>query len=100
MDSRHPAFGNMTAIAVVVTGRVQGVGFRYSTEREARRLGISGWVRNRIDGNVEVWAQGADDAVTLFVTYLETGPRAARVNSIEISEVEPDHQIRHFEVRA
>jgi acylphosphatase len=99
MDSRHPAFGDITAVRAVVIGRVQGVGFRYSTEYEARRLGVAGWVRNRMDGSVETWVQGADDAVTQFVTYLETGPKAARVTSVEITEVEPDPGMHSFEVR-
>ena len=100
MDSQHPAFGDVTAIRAVVIGRVQGVGFRYSTEYEARRLGVAGWVRNRIDGSVEAWVQGADDAVTRFITFLETGPRAARVTSVEITEVEPDPAMHSFEVRS
>ena len=99
MDLQHPAFGDITAVRAIVSGRVQGVGFRYSTEHEARRLGIDGWVRNRIDGSVETWAQGTDDAVTRFVRFLEAGPRAARVASVEITEVEPDPGIRSFEVR-
>lgn len=99
MNSRHPAFGDTTAIRAVITGRVQGVGFRYSTEGEARRLGVSGWVRNRGDGSVEAWAQGSDDAVTRFAAFLETGPRAARVVSVDIAEVEPDPGVRSFAVR-
>lgn len=99
MSSRHPAFGDVTAIRAVVTGRVQGVGFRYSTESAARRLGISGWVRNRHDGSVEAWAQGSDDAVTRFAEFLEEGPKSARVTSVDVNEVEPDPAIRNFEVR-
>lgn len=99
MDSRHPAFGDFTAIRAVVTGRVQGVGFRYSTEGEAHRLGLAGWVRNRFDGSVETWAQGPDDAVTRFAAFLETGPRAARVSAVEITEVDLDPELRAFEVR-
>lgn len=98
-DSRHPAFGATTAINAVVAGRVQGVGFRYATHHAAARMGIDGWVCNRFDGTVEVWAQGPDDAVTEFARYLEVGPRAARVASVAVSEVEPDPTLRGFEVR-
>ena len=55
--------------------------------------------RNRFDGTVEVWAQGPDDSVTEFAQFLESGPRAARVVSVAISEVEPDPTLRGFEVR-
>lgn len=98
-DSRHPAFGATTAISAVVAGRVQGVGFRYATHQAAARTAVVGWVRNRFDGTVEVWAQGPDDAVTEFARFLERGPRAARVSSLVINEVEPDPTLRHFEVR-
>jgi acylphosphatase len=98
-DSRHPAFGATTAISAVVAGRVQGVGFRYSTHQVAAGMGIVGWVRNRFDGTVEVWAQGPDDAVTEFAEFLERGPRPARVSSLVITEVEPDPTLRGFEVR-
>jgi acylphosphatase len=98
-DSRHPAFGATTAIIAVVAGRVQGVGFRYSTHDVAVKMGIVGWVRNRLDGTVEVWAQGPDDPVTAFARYLETGPRAARVRSVVVAEVEPDPTLRGFDIR-
>ena len=98
-DSRHPVLGDTTAITAIVGGRVQGVGFRFTTENVARRLGVVGWVRNRLDGSVETWAQGPDDAVTEFAKYLEMGPRAAFVAWLEITAVEPDPELRHFEVR-
>ena len=60
---------------------------------------IAGWVSNRIDGTVEVWAQGPDDTVTEFARFLEKGPRAARVSSVVIKEVEPDPTLRGFDVR-
>ncbi|MDJ0923228.1 MAG: acylphosphatase [Acidimicrobiia bacterium] len=98
-DARHPALYNTTAINVIVTGRVQGVGFRYSTENAARRLGVVGWVRNRRDGSVETWAQGPDDAVAQFAAFLEEGPRSAHVTSLDVAEVEPDLTLHRFEVR-
>jgi acylphosphatase len=70
----------------VVRGRVQGVGFRWFVEREAHILGISGWVRNNHDGSVEVLAQGTRDQLSGLHGRLREGPRAARVDAVEVSE--------------
>ncbi len=66
----------------VVHGRVQGVGFRATTMDEARRLQLAGWVRNRIDGTVEVLAEGPPAKLALFLSYLKRGPLGARVSSV------------------
>ena len=66
----------------VVRGLVQGVGFRFTTFDEARRLGLAGWVRNRVDGTVEVLAEGAEAKLNLFLAYLRRGPRGARVAGV------------------
>ncbi|HUI53223.1 MAG TPA: acylphosphatase [Terriglobales bacterium] len=66
-----------------VSGMVQGVGFRYFTEEEAERLGISGYVRNLGDGRVEVYAIGSADQLARLRTALESGPRGAMVSEIE-----------------
>jgi acylphosphatase len=70
----------------VVRGRVQGVGFRWFVEREAHILGIAGWVRNNHDGSVEVLAQGTRDQLSGLHARLREGPRAARVDAVEVSE--------------
>ncbi|MBZ5678559.1 MAG: acylphosphatase [Acidobacteriia bacterium] len=70
----------------VVRGRVQGVGFRWFVEREAHILGIAGWVRNNHDGSVEVLAQGTRDQLLGLHSRLREGPRAARVDEVEVSE--------------
>lgn len=67
----------------LVHGRVQGVGFRWNTVRTARELELAGTVRNRPDGAVEVHAEGTADALDRLARWLETGPRAARVESVE-----------------
>ncbi|TBU89992.1 acylphosphatase [Phytopseudomonas dryadis] len=69
-----------------ISGRVQGVGFRQSTASMADSLGLSGWVRNVADGRVELLFEGDDSAVQQMATWLETGPRAARVASVELQE--------------
>jgi acylphosphatase len=66
----------------IVRGRVQGVGFRATTEREARQLGLSGWVRNLGDGSVEVEAQGDQATLEQFLAFLRIGPRGAHVASV------------------
>ncbi|PYX30602.1 MAG: acylphosphatase [Acidobacteria bacterium] len=73
----------------VVRGRVQGVGFRWFVEREAHMLGIAGWVRNNHDGSVEVLAQGSRDQLSGLHSRLREGPRAARVDNVEVSEARP-----------
>jgi acylphosphatase len=69
----------------VVTGRVQGVGFRWFVEREAAQLNITGWVRNRENGSVEIMATGTRDQLTVLHGRLREGPRAARVDDVAVS---------------
>jgi acylphosphatase len=68
---------------VMIRGRVQGVGFRYWTTREALRLGLGGWVRNRRDGSVEALFVGPADVVTEMMARCRRGPESARVEVIE-----------------
>jgi acylphosphatase len=69
----------------VVTGRVQGVGFRWFVEREAAQIGVTGWVRNREDGSVEVMATGTREQLRSLRSKLQQGPRAARVDMVQES---------------
>ena len=66
-----------------VCGRVQGVGFRYSAAREAKRLRLGGWVRNAANGDVEVWAEGTEEKLKTFLAWLYQGPKFSRVDSVE-----------------
>jgi len=70
----------------LVKGRVQGVGFRFFVEREARVLGVAGWVRNNPDGAVEVLAVGTQEQHAALKARLHQGPRAARVDAVDESE--------------
>jgi acylphosphatase len=81
-----------------VRGRVQGVGFRWFVEREAHMLGIAGWVRNNADGTVEILAQGTGDQLSGLHSRLRQGPRAARVDSVEVSEVRPSANLSSFRI--
>ena len=87
------------AIRVTVEGRVQGVGFRYTTRGVAQELGLTGWVRNLPSGAVEVWAQGSIDAVDQLQALLEYGPQGSFVKSVEFEVVDPDLTLEGFEIR-
>jgi len=79
----------MKAFHAVVEGEVQGVGFRYSAAREARSLGITGWVRNAGDGTVEVWAEGSDADLEAFLKWLRVGPSPAWVRELHSTRETP-----------
>ena len=68
---------------LIIRGRVQGVWFRDSTRRVASRLGVSGWVKNRYDGDVEVLAEGTEDQVRELIKWCHQGPTAARVTQVD-----------------
>ncbi len=84
---------------VIVHGRVQGVFFRGTTEAEAARRGVAGWVRNRSDGCVEAVFEGDPDAVAALVAFCGRGPRHALVSRIEVLEEAPEG-LRGFQVRS
>jgi acylphosphatase len=73
----------------VVSGRVQGVGFRYFTQDTARREGVAGLVRNLLDGRVEVLAEGDEEALRRLEQAIRRGPSRARVEHVEVDGVPP-----------
>jgi len=75
---------------VVVHGSVQGVFFRDSVRRLAQQRGVSGWVANRWDGTVEAVLEGDPDAVERLVAFCREGPRGAQVDSVDVSEEDPE----------
>ena len=75
---------------LVITGRVQGVGFRYYMIAEAERLGVTGWVRNRRDGTVEATVCGTDEAVAAMIAWARRGPPGAHVDRVEVELGEGD----------
>ncbi len=81
-----------------ISGRVQGVGFRYAMAEEAERLGVTGWARNRRDGTVEAVIDGAPDAVEAVLAWARRGPPSARVTDVEVAEVQG--AFGRFEMRA
>lgn len=76
----------MIARRAIVTGRVQGVGFRFFARRAAREAGIRGWVRNRPDGTVETLAEGEEDAVARYLERLREGPHGSRVTAVDVQD--------------
>jgi acylphosphatase len=76
---------------LLITGRVQGVGFRFYMQRKARELGLAGWVRNRRDGAVESVIQGEPGAVEAMVAWARRGPPSATVAEVRISEGSGDY---------
>lgn len=82
-----------------ITGRVQGVGYRWSMARQARALDLRGWVRNRVDGSVEAVACGPVGAVQALVDWAQRGPELARVDGVEVTELEGGEALGGFEQR-
>ena len=80
----------MRALHIVVEGTVQGVGFRWFVRQEARRLGVTGWVRNLADGSVELMASGEESAVRRLVDHVRVGPDSATVTSVRSQSVQRD----------
>ena len=85
-------------VQILVSGRVQGVGFRYETHTRAVSLGLSGWVTNRLDGTVEVALEGPVERVELLLRWCREGPPSAYVDQIDIEWQEPTGE-QEFEVR-
>lgn len=84
---------------IIVEGMVQGVGFRWFAVREAQGLGLSGFVRNLANGNVEVEAEGERGMVEDLIARLKVGPRSADVQDLQIAWQEPLREKTYFEIR-
>ena len=83
---------------LIIEGRVQGVWFRDSTKREANRLNITGWVKNRYDGNVELIAEGSKENVAKLTEWCHNGPPAARVKGVNESIEDYTGEFASFEI--
>jgi acylphosphatase len=83
----------------LISGRVQGVGFRYFTEAAAAREGLHGWVRNLPDGRVEINVEGEAEAVERFERNVRHGPPGARVSGVDVDDTVPQRRESGFSVR-
>jgi acylphosphatase len=90
--------GELKRVHLWISGQVQGVGYRYSTEKQARLHQVQGWVRNLMDGRVEAVFEGESDRVDAMVAWCRRGPGAAIVESVELLEESPE-RLRNFTVR-
>ena len=85
-------------VHVIVQGRVQGVFFRAHTREEAKKLGLTGWVRNRPDRSVEALVEGEAAEVDRMISWLHIGSPMSRVDRVQVSEEDPVGDNRNFEV--
>jgi len=83
----------------MISGRVQGVGFRYFTQNAAVREGVAGWVENLPDGRVEVFVEGDEDAVTRVERAIRSGPPGARVDNVYVQDDEAGGTLKGFRIK-
>ena len=88
----------MIARRYFISGLVQGVGFRFFTQRVAARYQVKGYVKNLEDGRVEAFAQGSEKAVNAFMEDMSTGPRFSRVDEVEEIVLDPDRAYSTFRI--
>ena len=94
------AVETICALHAIVDGRVQGVGFRMYVQRAADALGLTGWVRNKFDGRVEVWAEGSMENNLLLLEALRKGPPSSFVQNVETFWEIPRREFSHFSVQS
>jgi len=87
-----------TGVRILVSGLVQGVGFRYFVYNSASRYKLTGFVRNMYDGSVEIEAEGDRSLIEEFIDDVKVGPRAARVADVKVIWKEPRSQYSHFDI--
>jgi len=86
-------------IHVLYTGRVQGVGFRFTAEESARQLGVAGWVKNLRDGRVELVAEADEKVLGQFLNEIRTGPMRNFIKDIEVTWGTATNEFAEFEIR-
>ena len=91
--------GSTARAHVFISGHVQGVSFRWYTQRKAVELGLTGWVCNLWDGRVEAIIEGKEDAVQQMVSWCHAGPPVARVDRVQVSHEEPTGKFTSFRIK-
>jgi len=86
-------------IHVIIYGRVQGVWFRASTKQKAEQLGINGWVRNTVDGNVEAIFEGEENSVNEMLNWCHHGPPMAEVEKVEVKNQNSTNDFNGFMIK-
>ena len=86
-------------INILVSGRVQGVYFRMFTQNKAKQFGIKGYARNLPDGRVEIIAEADNNSIEKLIQWCHKGPVTARVDHVEMTELESDEVFTSFEIR-
>ena len=86
-------------VHVLISGKVQGVFFRYHTQQLAKKLGLNGWVRNTSNGKVEAVFEGEEDKIKKMLEFCKKGPALARVEKVEVKEEKFKGKFKDFEIR-
>lgn len=89
----------MQQVRIIISGRVQRVGFRWSAKNEADQLGVTGYVRNMPDGKVEIIAQGPQAAVEALIAWSRRGPSFARVSNMDVTKLAAQGRYTEFTLR-
>ena len=89
---------NLTTKHIVVKGKVQGVFFRKNAKQKADELNITGWVRNTDEGNVEMLAQGTEDAIKQFIEWCKEGSPKAEVSDVQVNQAWPNPNLKNFSI--
>lgn len=84
---------------ILVSGLVQGVGFRYFIYRKATELGLKGYVKNLFDGNVEIVVEGDKGKILVLIDYAKIGPRAAHVKDVRVQWEEEKNEFDNFQIK-
>jgi acylphosphatase len=89
----------LKSIYLILSGRVQGVGFRYFAKYKADQFGITGWVKNTPDGKLEIEATGNSENLELFIDWMKIGPSRALIKTANSSEITPVRHFTNFSIR-
>lgn len=90
---------NEKAVFILVTGRVQGVGFRYFALHKANETGIKGWVKNTVSGQVEIEASGPPQQLETFIDWIKIGPTRAIIKTVSVTEILNERSFTNFSIR-